>query len=209
MLEPVKIGLYGILTDPVVGYERLASFMAAKGLRVIQLRMKDTPRAEIVAVARRVRAVVPAGVAFIVNDDPEIAVEVGADGVHLGQDDTPYADARRLLGERAIIGLSTHNPGQVAAACALAPDYIGVGPVFATPTKKIPDPPIGLDGMRQMLGIATVPAVAIGCIDHGNVTQVVAAGAHNLCAVRCINGSTDPGAEIDRMLVVLRSHRPT
>jgi len=205
MRERLEIGLYGILTDPIVGYERLAAIMVEKGLRVIQLRMKGAPRAEVVAVARRVRAVVPAGVAFVVNDDPEIAMEVSAAGVHLGQDDMPYEDARRLMGEAAIIGLSTHNPAQTEAACALGPSYIGVGPVFATPTKKIPDPVIGVDGMRRMLALATVPAVAIGGIDAGNAAGVVAAGAENICAVRCINGSPDPGAEIDRILAVLRT----
>ena len=204
MRARLEIGLYGILTDPVVGYERLAEIMVQKGLRIIQLRMKGAPRAEVVAIARRVRAVVPPGVAFIVNDDPEIAVEVGAAGVHLGQGDLPYADARRIVGDAAIVGLSTHNPSQTEAACALGPDYIGVGPVFATPTKKIPDPVIGLDGMRRMLAIATVPAVVLGGIDQGNAAAVVAAGAENLCAVRCINGSPEPGAEIDRILAVLR-----
>lgn len=205
MRARLEIGLYGILTDPVVGYERLAEIMVRKGLRIIQLRVKGAPRAEVVAIARRVRAVVPPGVAFIVNDDPEIAVEVGAAGVHLGQGDLPYADARRIVGDAAIVGLSTHNPAQTEAACALGPDYIGVGPVFATPTKRIPDPAIGLDGMRRMLAIATVPAVVLGGIDHGNAAAVVAAGAENLCAVRCVNGSPEPGAEIDRILAVLRN----
>jgi thiamine-phosphate pyrophosphorylase len=205
MAKRLDIGLYGILTDPVVGYERLAAIMVGKGLRVIQLRIKDAPRDEVVAVARRVRAVVPPGVAFIVNDDPEIALAVGADGVHLGQDDMPYREARRLLGDAAVIGLSTHNPAQTAAACALGPDYVGVGPVFATPTKKVPDPVIGLDGMRRMLALATVPAVAIGGIDHSNVAAVVAAGAEHVCAVRCVNGSGDPGSEIDRILHVLET----
>ncbi|MCK9463459.1 MAG: thiamine phosphate synthase [Proteobacteria bacterium] len=205
MRARLEIGLYGILTDPVVGYERLAEIMVRKGLRIIQLRVKGAPRAEVVAIARRVRAVVPPGVAFIVNDDPEIAVEVGAAGVHLGQGDLPYADARRIVGDAAIVGLSTHNPAQTEAACALGPDYIGVGPVFATPTKRIPDPAIGLDGMRRMLAIATVPAVVLGGIDHGNAAAVVAAGAGNLCAVRCVNGSPEPGAEIDRILAVLRN----
>jgi thiamine-phosphate pyrophosphorylase len=203
MRQRLEIGLYGILTDPRVGYERLAAIMVERGLRVIQLRMKDAPRGEVIAVARRVRALVPAGTLFIVNDDPLIALEVAADGVHLGQDDTPYAEARRLLGEDAVIGLSTHNPAQTAAACALRPDYIGVGPVFETPTKRIPDPPLGLDGMRRMLDLATVPAVVLGGIDGANATSVVAAGARNLCAVRGINASAEPGAEIDRLLRAL------
>lgn len=203
MREKIGIGLYGILTEPLVGYERLAAIMVDKGLRIIQLRMKDAPRAEVAATARRLRAVIPPGTLFVVNDDPEIAGEAGADGVHLGQSDAPYAEARRLLGEDAVIGLSTHNPGQTAAACALGPDYVGIGPVFATPTKRIPDPVLGLDGMRRMLAIATVPAVALGGIDHGNVARVIAAGATNVCAVRCINRSERPGEEIDRLLLAL------
>jgi len=198
------MGLYGILTNPVVGYERLAEIMVAKGLKIIQLRMKDAPRAEVVAVARRLRGIVPAGVAFIVNDDPEIALEVAADGVHLGQDDMPYPRAREIMGPGAIIGLSTHNPDQTRSACALGPDYVGVGPVYATPTKRNPDPVIGLDGMRAMLGLATVPAVVLGGIDHSNAREVLDGGARNICAVRCINASDHPGAEIDRLLAALR-----
>jgi len=206
---PLAIGLYGILTDPLVGYERLAAIMVDEGVRIIQLRMKDAPRAEVAAAARLVRAVVPAGVAFIVNDDPELAREVGADGVHLGQDDTPYAEARRIVGPGAIVGLSTHSPEQTAAACALGPDYVGVGPVYPTPTKRIADPPIGLDGMQRMLALATVPAVVLGGIDSGNAAAVVAAGARNLCAVRSVNRSADPAAEIRRILRVIRDGRPS
>jgi thiamine-phosphate pyrophosphorylase len=196
---PREIGLYGILTNPLVGYERLAAVMVEKGLRVIQLRIKDAPAAEVERTARAVRAVVPAGVVFIVNDDPRIARDVGADGVHLGQDDTPIGEARAILGPEAILGLSTHDPDQTRAACALGPAYIGVGPVWPTPTKKHPDPVIGLDGMVAMLALATVPAVALGGIDHSNVREVLAAGARNVCAVRCVNRSADPGAEIDRL----------
>ena len=203
MRTRLEIGLYGILTDPLVGYERLAAIMVAKGLRVIQLRMKDAPRGDVVAAALALRAIIPRGTLFVVNDSPEIAREVGADGVHLGQDDPPYAEARRLLGPDAVIGLSTHNPAQTAAACALGPDYIGVGPVFPTPTKRIPDPPLGLDGMRRMLDLATVPAVVLGGIDATNIASVVSAGARSVCAVRCINRASDPGAEIDRLLSAL------
>lgn len=194
------MGLYGILTDPVVGYEELARVMVERGLKIIQLRMKDVDPGEVTSVARAIREIVPPGVSFVVNDDPRIAAEVEADGVHLGQDDMPYEEARRIVGPDAIIGLSTHNPDQTRRACALRPDYIGVGPVWATPTKKNPDPVIGIDGMREMLGLATVPAVVLGGIDHSNVGEVVAGGAANLCAVRCINGSRDPGGEIDRLL---------
>jgi thiamine-phosphate pyrophosphorylase len=203
MAAQLRPGFYGILTDPLVGYVALAEIMVQKGVQVIQLRMKDVARDEVLATAQALRRVIPAGTLLIVNDDPEIAAEVGADGVHLGQDDMPYDEARRIVGPQRMIGLSTHNPEQTRVACALQPDYIGVGPVFATPTKKNPDPVIGIDGMRQMLEVATVPAVVLGGLDHGNVGQVLDAGARNICAVRCINRSTDPGTELDRMVAAL------
>lgn len=199
-----EFGFYGILTNPVVGYERLASVMFERGVRFIQLRMKNAPRDEVVGVARSVRSIIGPGSFFIVNDDPEIALEVGADGVHLGRDDTPYASAREMLGDEAIIGLSTHNPEQTRAACAQKPDYIGVGPVFPTPTKAIPDPVIGIDGMREMLDLSTVPAVAIGGIDLSNLSEVLDAGARNVCAVRCVNASSDPASALDRIIERIR-----
>ena len=200
MTKIEKIGFYGILTNPVVGYERLAEVMVERGVRIIQLRMKDAPADEVLATARRLREIIPSGVTFIVNDSPMIALESGADGVHLGQNDMPCDEARKIVGPDAVIGLSTHNPAQTTAACALSPDYIGVGPVFATPTKKNPDPVIGLGGMAEMLSIATVPAVVLGGIDHDNLAEVLSAGARNVCAVRCINDSKDPGVELDRMI---------
>ena len=202
-----QFGFYGILTNPVVGYERLASLMFDRGVRFIQLRMKNASRDEVVGVARSLRTIIGPGSFFIVNDDPGIALEVGADGVHLGQDDAPYASAREMLGDEVIIGLSTHNPDQTRAACALEPDYIGVGPVFSTPTKAIPDPVIGLDGMREMLDLSTVPAVAIGGIDNSNLSKVLDAGARNVCAVRCVNGSSDPASALDRIVELIGEHR--
>lgn len=196
-------GFYGILTHPRDGYERLAAVMVDRAIPYIQLRMKNAPRAEVARTARALRRIVVGPSRLIINDDPEIARDEGADGVHLGQEDMPFAEARRILGPDAIIGLSTHNPGQTRAACALEPDYIGVGPVHATPTKDIPDPVLGLDGMARMIQLATVPAVAIGGIDLDNAAAVLAAGARNLCAVRAINQADDPGAALDRMLEMI------
>jgi thiamine-phosphate pyrophosphorylase len=200
MKFPKEFGFYGILTDPVVGYERLAAIMVERRVRFIQLRIKNRPADEILDIATSLRSIIPATSLFIINDHPDIAKEVGADGVHLGQDDVSLGKAREILGPNAIIGLSTHNPDQTRAACALSPDYIGVGPVFPTPTKAVPDPCIGLDGLEKMLRLATVPAVAIGGIDHSNVFSVLEAGAKNLCAVRCINRSTEPAQDLDRMI---------
>ena len=180
-------GFYGILTEPTVGYQRLAEVMVECGVAVIQLRMKEVPEREVRRTAEALRRIIPDSTLFIVNDDPEIARDVGADGVHLGQDDMAHDEARRIVGPGAVIGLSTHSPQQTRDACALGPSYVGVGPVYATPTKKDPDPVIGLGGMRQMLELATVPAIVLGGIDHENAGQVLDAGARNICAVRCVN----------------------
>ena len=202
-----NFGFYGILTHPERGYEALADIMVQHRVRYIQLRMKETPDDVVVDMARRLRAVIGGESLLIINDRPDIALEVGADGVHIGQDDTPYAQVRRMMGPDRVVGLSTHNLAQTRAACALdpRPDYIGVGPVFATPTKKNPDPVIGLDGMKAMVQEATVPAVAIGGIDLENLDVVLAHGAENLCAVRCVNRADDPGAVIRRFQTRLAS----
>lgn len=202
-------GFYGILTAPQVGYEKLSQIMVECQLRFIQLRMKDTPVDQVKRTAEKLRKIIPNETIFIINDDPQIALDVGADGVHLGQGDMPYEKARELLGPDAIIGLSTHNPTQATEACLKNPDYIGIGPVWPTPTKKIADPAIGIDGMKEMLQLATVPTVVLGAIDHHNVKEVLAGGAKNLCAVRCITKSTNPKPELERMIRAIKiNHRP-
>lgn len=202
-----EIGFYGILTKPVVGYSQLATTMVNKGVKIIQLRMKNVPRDEILATAKELRAIIPSSVYFIVNDDAHIANEVKADGVHLGQADMSYSDARQIVGPDAIIGLSTHNPVQTQNACGLSPDYIGIGPVYVTPTKKFPDPVLGIEGMKAMLKVATVPAVCLGGIDHSNINAVLGGGAKNICAVRCINASLTPEIELDKMIAQIENNR--
>ena len=137
-------GFYLVITNPVLGYERCCEEAVKAKVKIVQLRMKDAPREEIVAVAKAMRRITRGtDTLFIVNDDPSIAAEVEADGVHVGQSDMRPTEIRRLYPMIKIIGLSTHNLDQVHAAVAEHPDYIGVGPVFATPTKKIPDPVLG------------------------------------------------------------------
>ena len=200
-------GFYGILSDPRVGYQRLAELMVERGVRIIQLRMKHAVRAEVLKVARTLRAIIPTDRIFIINDDPAVARDVGADGVHLGQHDPPYARARALLGPDTVIGLSAHNPDETTRACATGADYIGVGPVFPTTTKADPDPVIGLDGLAQLLSLATVPAVAIGGIDPSNAAAVLAAGARNFAAVGCVNRPNRPGEVLGRLLELIRDSR--
>ncbi|MBN2804474.1 MAG: thiamine phosphate synthase, partial [Deltaproteobacteria bacterium] len=197
-------GLYGILTNPLLGYEKLAEIMVDAGIRIIQLRMKDVDDETVLKTAVKLRKLIPADVLFIINDNPHIAKDVNADGVHLGQADMTFNEARNIVGPHKVIGLSTHNPLQTVEACSLNPDYIGVGPVFPTPTKKNPDPVIGFDVMKKMLDLSTVPAVCLGGIEHSNVNDVLSHGARNICAVRCINSSENPEIEIKKMQEAIR-----
>jgi thiamine-phosphate pyrophosphorylase len=206
MGEP--FGLYLVMTDPVVGYERCAEAAVECGLHYLQLRMKGAARDEILETARRVRAVTQGSdTLFIVNDDVEIAREADADGVHLGQEDMAVAEARRLWPEPGkVFGLSTHGIEQELAARALAPDYIGVGPIFPTPTKAKPDPTVGLEQMERIVRETPLTAVAIGGINAGNLPEVLRGGARNFAVVRAVTQRTDPAEAIRELQAIWSAH---
>jgi len=164
------------------------------GADIVQLRDKETPPERLLGQARALRELTRRyGVPFIVNDYPELALEVEADGVHLGQEDMPIAEARRLLGGDKIIGISTHSIEQAREAVRAGADYIGVGPVYPTPTKP-GRPAAGLEYVRQAAAEIAIPWVAIGGITLDNADEVLDAGARRLCAVSAIVGSPDPEA---------------
>jgi len=175
--------------------EREEAFLEAAlrgGVDVVQLRMKDAAEPAILAAARRFRAVCAAhGALLIVNDRPDLAAAVDADGVHLGQDDMPVAAARRLVGDERLIGLSTHSPAQIDAAATAGVDYIGVGPVNETPTKP-GRPAVGTELVRYAAAHATVPFFAIGGISPANLAEVRAAGARRVAVVRALTEAEDP-----------------
>jgi thiamine-phosphate pyrophosphorylase len=131
------------------------------------------------------------GALFILNDRPDLATAAGADGVHIGQDDMAVADARSLVGSDRLVGLSTHTPEHVDAAGELDVDYIGVGPVHATPTKP-GRPAVGLELVRYAAARASVPFFAIGGVDERNVRTVAAAGAARVAVVRALTEAADP-----------------
>ena len=194
-------GFYLVITNPAVGYAKCAEAAVRTGVRIIQLRMKHASREDIVREAREMRSVTAGtDTLFIVNDDPSIAAEVGADGVHVGQGDMSPGEVRSLYPDLRIVGLSTHNPDQVRASVEQPIDYIGVGPVYATPTKDIPDPTLGLDTMARMIAAAAHPAVAIGGIDAQRLPAVLAAGARNYAVVRAVCQSQDPYSAIMNLL---------
>jgi len=202
-------GLYLVMTDPVVGYEACAEAAVRCGVRYLQLRMKGAPRDAVLETALRVRDVtLGSDTLFVVNDDVTIARDVDADGVHLGQRDLPLAEARRLWpapGKR--FGISTHNEQEALIASRLSPDYIGVGPVFATPTKAVPDPVLGPERMGSIIRSVPVPAVALGGIDTGNLAEVLRRGARNFCVVRAVDKRPDPETAIRELQGIWRQER--
>jgi thiamine-phosphate pyrophosphorylase len=175
----------------------------AGGVDIVQLREKQLPDEQLVAVANAARALCERlGALLIINDRPLVAREVGADGVHVGQEDMPVEEVRELLGPDMLIGLSTHAPAEIDAVAAQAPangpglpaagpDYIGVGPVHATPTKP-GRPAVGLELVRYAAAHARVPCFAIGGIDAQNAGEALEAGARRLCVLRAIAAAEDP-----------------
>jgi thiamine-phosphate pyrophosphorylase len=177
------------------------------GVDIVQLRIKGAEDAEIVAAARRFgRLCAEHGALLIINDRPDLVEPAGADGVHVGQDDMPPAQARAVVGPERLVGLSTHSPQQVEAAPATGVDYIGVGPVHATPTKP-GRPAVGLALVRHAASRARLPFFAIGGIDVGNAAEVREAGATRIAVVRALAESGDPERAARQLRVSLGRDR--
>lgn len=194
-------GFYSILTEPTCGYEYLANLLVESEVKFLQLRMKTEDKFTILKTAEKIRKITEnSNTIFIMNDFIDITKDCGADGVHLGQDDTKPEDARAILGENAIIGLSTHNINQTKSAQDEPIDYIGIGPVYQTPTKVIPDPVLGLETMRKMVDASKLSSVCIGGIDFDKIKPVLQAGAHNFCVVRLLNKAENPKLVLKQIL---------
>jgi thiamine-phosphate pyrophosphorylase len=159
--------------------------LGAGGATLVQLREKHlSPREFYREAEDALRVARELGVRLIVNDRADIALALGADGVHLGQDDLPAAAARQLLGERAVIGLSTHNEEQAREAIRLPVDYVAIGPVFQTSSKENPDAVVGLEGLRRVRRIVgQIPLVAIGGVRAEHVPAVLSAGADAVAVI--------------------------
>jgi len=196
-----QFGLYLILTDPVAGYEACAQAAVDCGVHHLQLRMKNSTPETLLATARTLRAITrETPTRFIVNDNLAVAIESDADGIHLGQDDLPLPEARaKWDAPGKIFGLSTHSLEQAIQSLEFSPDYIGVGPVFATPTKANAGPALGIEETARIVRAAPVPAMAIGGIDAGNLPALLDAGVGNFCVVRAVNEAADPAAAIRRL----------
>src|SRR5436305_9346045 len=164
------------------------------GARVVQLREKNlSPREFYREAEEALRVARERGVRLVINDRADIALALGADGVHLGQDDVPPRAARALLGEDAIIGFSTHAPEQAARAARLPVDYVAIGPVFATSSKENPDAAVGLEGVARVRGVVgQIHVVAIGGINEENARAVLDAGADSVAVISALLAPGDP-----------------
>ena len=167
------------------------------GVKVVQYRRKDAATAELFAEAAVLRKLCRRTL-FLVNDRVDIALAVGADGVHLGQEDLPIEIARKLLGRKKIIGLTVHSLAEAQQAEAAGADYLGVGPIFATLTKPDAGPPGGIQLIRQIKRAVTIPLVAIGGINLASAPEVIRAGADGLCAISAVVSGEDVRAEIEK-----------
>jgi len=182
----------------------LARLCAQGGATLVQLRDKVSETRVMVEQARAIKkALAPFAVPFVINDRVDVALAAGADGVHLGQDDMAVADARRILGLAAVIGLSVKNVGEAQAAPIELIDYVGSGGVYATMSKQQKNPPIGPEGLAKIIGVLqsrarekqkTLPVCGIAGIDAGNAGAVIAAGADGVAVISSLSLAPDPAA---------------
>jgi thiamine-phosphate pyrophosphorylase len=172
---------------------RIQETLAEAGVTLIQLRDKQAPARAIFDASRRLVAeLAPRGVRVIVNDRPDVAAITEAGGVHVGQEDLPVEEARKIVGAHRWVGVSTHNLEQFRAANLTSADYIAVGPIFSTATKANPDPVVGLDFLRAVRQLTRKPLVAIGGITIQSAESVFRAGADSVAVVSDLLQAPDP-----------------
>jgi thiamine-phosphate pyrophosphorylase len=209
---PVDLRLYALVDPESAGGHDLAGLarnVAAGGATLVQLRDKHGGTRQMIERARAIKAALaPSRVPFLVNDRVDVALAAGADGVHVGPDDMAAADARRLLGPAAIIGLSIKTPDQVQAAPIEFLDYVCIGGVFATSSKDNPDPPIGLAGLKALVAAMRaraprLPAGAIAGIDESNAAGAVAAGADGIAVISALSLAAEPGEAARRLRAIV------
>jgi thiamine-phosphate pyrophosphorylase len=188
-------GLYIILDPSVCPARPLVEVLTSAteaGASLFQYRNKTASMQEAYVEALALRQVAAkAGVLFIINDRCDLALAVDADGVHLGQGDLPLDLARNVLGPDKLIGISTHNPDQVREATAGKPDYLGFGPIFKPSSKQDHDPVVGLEGLRAMRSLTSLPVFAIGGIQIDQAGEVMRAGAHGVAIITAILKAPD------------------
>ncbi len=207
------LGLYIVTcSDPAhgVGHLDMARAALQGGADAVQLRDKEAGGRELLCRAEEISRLLSRSEGeclFLVNDRVDVALASGAHGVHLGQDDLPAGAARRLLGAQRILGVSASTVEEALAACGEGADYLGVGPVFATPTKPDAGMPIGLEGLRMIREAVDIPIVAIGGIDAANAAQVLEAGADGIAVISAVSAAPDMLEAVRRLRLIVDAHR--
>ena len=185
-----NFGLYMIITNPQAEYTKIAELCVKYNIKMLQLREKDKSDRDILRISRNIMSVLEGTETnYVINDRPDIAKLVGCDFLHLGQDDLPAEEARKIYSGK--IGLSTHSLDQMELALKQKPEYIGFGPVYKTPTKKKPDPEVGLENISYVVDNAGIPVVFLGGIFPENVDLILKAGAKNISLVRYFMETAD------------------
>jgi thiamine-phosphate pyrophosphorylase len=202
-VKKVDLRLYALVDPERAGgrdLAELARLVAQGGATLVQLRDKRGDTRSMVERARAIKAALaPFGVPLLINDRVDVALAAGADGAHVGQDDMAVADARRLLGRDAIVGLSVKTTAQAEAAPIDLLDYVGIGGVFATTSKDNPDPPIGPAGLARIAAVFRrraphFPLCGIAGIDASNAAAAIAAGADGVAVISALSLAADPQA---------------
>jgi len=204
-------GLYLISCETMLRQSSFLPFLEKAlraGVRAVQLRAKNAlDEDELLRIGREARRLTrEAGAAFIVNDRVDLAMQLDADGAHVGQDDLSPAEARRILGAGKLLGLSTHSREQLLRAQREPVDYIGFGPVFPTMTKENPSPVTGLPNLAWAVRNSRLPVVAIGGITLENVDDVLAAGARNVAVISAVSQAPDPVEAVRAFLSRFQPH---
>lgn len=213
LVQSEQLRLYMVTDDRLCHGRDLMDVVAQAvkgGVTCVQLREKQLPTRDFVTRARALKAfLTPLHIPLVINDRLDVALACDADGVHLGQSDMSADMARRLLPPQMFIGLSVEKMQDVAIATHLPVDYLGISPIFATPTKTDTHSPWGLEGLRQVRSQTALPLVAIGGIHAGNAADVVLAGADGLAVVSAICAAEAPAAAAEKLLAIASPHFKT
>lgn len=187
--------------------EEVVSEAVAGGVTIVQLREKDAPTGEFVQLGKRLKEILkPYGVPLIINDRVDVALAVDAEGVHIGQSDMPYEIARELLGPDKIIGLSVESMDDVAEANQFDVDYIGISPVYGTPTKTDTAEPFGLEGLRKAVAMSVHPTVAIGGMNKDTAAEVMQTGTDGIAVVSAISSALSPREAASDLLAIVKNN---
>ncbi|MFI3286094.1 MAG: thiamine phosphate synthase [Rikenellaceae bacterium] len=212
MRPKFDLSLYLVTDSTLAGRRSLEEIVreaVAGGVTIVQLREKELPTGEFIERARRLKSLLaPYSVPLIINDRVDVALAADADGVHIGQSDMSYKDARAILGKDKIIGLSVESLEEVEQANRVDVDYIGISPLHSTPTKTDTAQPFGIEGCTKAVDLSIHPSVAIGGINISNVAQTMACGVDGVAVVSAIICADNPRESSDELLTIVNNNRP-